>query len=175
MPDGSSSGCGPRVFSSIDAEPTARVEASLQEVQRTCSTSTSRWVQSAVRPVCRRAAQRGPRSRPMLVAPISRISGFLVHNGVADNLCVCVGGVGLEQVALADDEPCQRRKPPSSFAMVSLRPCRPAAGRTTSAPMLVSQLACLGDQLEVRSACSLPWRCSQNTHTSVKSRRGWCY
>ena len=41
------------------------------------STSTSRWVQSAVRPVCRRAAQRGPRSRPRLVAPISMISGFL--------------------------------------------------------------------------------------------------
>ena len=40
------------------------------------SVSTFRLVQSAVRPVCRRAAQRGARSRPMLVAPKRRISGL---------------------------------------------------------------------------------------------------
>ena len=38
--------------------------------------SMSRWVQSAVRPVWSLAATRGPKSRPILEAPISSTSGF---------------------------------------------------------------------------------------------------
>ena len=63
------------VFSSKTVLSTSMVEVVFRN-SLYLVTSTSRWVQSAVRPVCRRAAQRGPRSRPMLVAPIRKISGF---------------------------------------------------------------------------------------------------
>ena len=63
------------VFSSNLVLSTSMVEV-VRRKSLYLATSTSKWVQSAVRPVCRRAAQRGPRSRPRLVAPISIISGF---------------------------------------------------------------------------------------------------
>ena len=54
----------------------AQLSDRLNRLAPSATLAMSRWVQSAHRPVCRRAAQRGAMSRPMLEAPNSSTSGF---------------------------------------------------------------------------------------------------
>ena len=166
MPTGHLLGCGPR-GSEHRSEPAAEWKHPAG-MQRT-STSTSR---------CSPSGQTGVQTSCAARAEVTAIVGsgdqhdlrLLSHNGVAcQNLCVCIGGVGIEQVA-RKPEPCQRRKRPVPLPSSRLRPCRQAAGRKLPVPMSSASLR----TSEISSStvgCSSPWRCSQNTHTPEKSAR----
>ncbi len=72
---------------------------------------------------------------------------LLSHNGVAQNLCVSIGGVGLEQVALAN----QNLVSAVSAQLLCHRLAYALAAKQQAANFsahVVCQLACLGDQLE---------------------------
>ncbi len=99
----------------------------------------------------------------MLVAPISRTSGFLLVDHVAHDLGVCVGGVVLQQGAVADHNlvgAVAAQLLGNAFHVVAQQQAGDLAAQ------LVSQLAGLADQLEVGGQQS-PWRCSQKTHTPL--------
>ena len=72
---------------------------------------------------------------------------LLLHNGVAQNLCVCIGGVGLQQVVLAY----QNLIRAVCAQFLCHRVAYALAAQQQAAQLnahIVSQLATLGDQLQ---------------------------
>ena len=72
---------------------------------------------------------------------------LLSHNGVAQNLCVCIGGVGLEQVALANQNLVSAVSAQFLCHLLAYALAAKQQAANFSAHV-VCQLACLRDQLE---------------------------
>ena len=121
----------------------------------------SRWVQSAHRPVCRRAAQRGPRSPADVGGADEHDLGLVLLNHVTDDLGVAVSGVVLQHGVVADVHAV------SAVAAQLLGDALDAVAQQDAVQLgaqLVGQLAALRiSSKEV--GIMLPWRCSQNTQT----------